>query len=80
MKHRVAWWRVNCGAAVVLSLLTFTPLVLAPGHHTPELFGIPRTLWLGILIAFALVAVTFVGGLMHPENESDASDSGEDRC
>ena len=37
----------------------------------PMLFGLPRTLWAGILIAFLMVVVTFVGGFVRHDRESE---------
>ena len=33
--------------------------------------GIPITIWAGGLIAFALVALTYFAGLVHPEAGKD---------
>ncbi len=71
-------WRLCSGIVIALSALTFTPVVLTPGLHLPMLFGTPRTLWLGILIAVAIVVVTFIGGFVHPAN-SDPDRSRDDR-
>ncbi|MGI9270348.1 MAG: hypothetical protein ACR2QT_01135 [Woeseiaceae bacterium] len=73
-------WRICCGIVVAISIFAFTPYVLAPGEHQPELFGVPRTLWLGILIAFALVGMTYIGGLVHPANDTDPDTSRDDSC
>ena len=73
-------WRICCGIVIALSLLAFSPLVLTPGKHAPELFGVPRTLWLGILIAFALVGMTLIGGIVHPANDAESTSARDDRC
>lgn len=73
-------WRICCGIVIALSALAFSPLVLAPGTHMPELFGVPRTLWLGILIAFALVVMTLIGGIVHPANDTESTSARDDRC
>ncbi len=62
-------WRLCCGAAAVLSVLAFTPLVIPPGRYQPMLAGMPLTLWAGIGIACALVALTYVGARVHPDVE-----------
>ncbi len=80
MDTRTVLWRVCCGLAVALSIFAFTPFVLTPGVHVPELFGVPRTLWIGILVAFALVAVTFAGGTVHPANDADTDHGEDDPC
>ena len=48
--------------AVVLVLVTFTPLVLKEGKIEPKLFSMPYTLWVSILITILLVVLTYIGG------------------
>ena len=62
-------------AVVVLSAITFTPLVIPAGRYEPMLAGVPLTLWAGILIALLLVALTYVGVLVHPDDEPTAPDN-----
>jgi hypothetical protein len=45
-------------AAIVVSVLTFTPLVIPPFQCEPILLGLPRSLWAGMLVASALVGLT----------------------
>ena len=79
MPRKSVLWNWCCGIVIALSALAFSPFVLAPGEHTPELFGIPRTLWLEILIAFALLAMTVIGGMVHPANNSDRNQARDDQ-
>ena len=58
-----------CGAALFLAALTFTPLVIPPGRIHPTLGGMPLTLWAGLGIAFAFVALTWIGTQVHPDRE-----------
>ena len=72
IKKQKVYWRITVAVAVVLILLTFTPLVIAPGKIEPKLFSMPYTLWVSILITIILVILTFIGGLVHlkdSENE-----------
>jgi hypothetical protein len=80
MFAKTVLWGFCCGIVIALSALALSPLVLTPDTHTPELFGIPRTLWLGILIAFALVGMTFIGGIVHPENDAPRDPSRDSSC
>ena len=66
-----AAWRAAVVAATLLSAVTFTPLVTPEGVSDPELFGLPRTLWTGLIVAFALVAITFIGTRVHPGEDDD---------
>ncbi len=63
-KKRKIYWRVTVVAAVVLVVLTFTPLVLT-GRIEPKLFSMPFTLWVSILITIVLVVLTYIGGRIH---------------
>ncbi len=65
---KTLYWRLCCGAMVVLSVLTFTPLVIPAGRYEPMLAGVPLTLWAGIAIAVAMVALTLVGTYVHPDS------------
>lgn len=71
-RQRRFYWRLCYGSAFTLSVLTFTPLVIPSGVHTPAVLGIPYTLWIGILITAALVLLTFGAGRFYPPDPSDA--------
>lgn len=64
MKQKL-YWRITAGVAVILILITFTPLVIAPGKIDPKLFSMPYTLWVSILITILLVVLTYIGGRVH---------------
>ncbi|HER08441.1 MAG TPA: hypothetical protein ENO20_05975 [Bacteroides sp.] len=58
-------WYLTIIAAAALIVITFTPLVIPFGKHTPAVFGFPRTLWTGILISVGLVVLTAIGAILH---------------
>ena len=60
-------WRVCCGLAGILAVVSFTPLVIPMGRSGPALEGLPYTLWVGLAVAVAFVALTFVGTRVHPD-------------
>lgn len=62
-------WRVCCLAAVLLAVVTFTPLVIPEGRSTPTLVGLPYTLWVGVLVSLVFVVLTFVGTRVHPDGK-----------
>ena len=65
-------WRTCCLLAVILAALTFTPIVLVPNEIEPILMGMPRTLWLGMLISFGFFLLTLWGAfILTRQNESD---------
>ena len=65
--------KVLIPAAVLFSCITFTPLVMPYGIHTPSLLSLPYTLWTGLLLAICLVFLTFLSIRFHPGNEEDES-------
>ncbi len=67
MKKSNPFWKICIGAMGLLCLLSFTPLVIPSGVADPSFLGVPRTLWTSILIYVAMVVVTFLGTLVHPE-------------
>ena len=71
---KTLYWRLCCLKVVMLSALAFTPLVIPAGQYEPMLAGVPLTLWAGIGIAVALVALTWIGTRVHPDNEPTAHD------
>ena len=64
-------WKLCVALVVILSALTFTPLVIPAGQFQPELFGIPYTLWVSILLTILLVLLTYIGTRVHPGRNSD---------
>lgn len=59
--------------ALILCILSFTPLVM-PGHrYKPMLLHLPYTLWTGILASVLLVLLTWLSARMHPGREEDES-------
>ena len=59
--------------AILLTALTFTPLVMPYGVHQPSLFHLPYTLWTGLLIAILLVCLTWLAVFLHPGGKEDES-------
>jgi hypothetical protein len=60
------YWRILRTVVLVVSLITFTPLVIPRGQIQPMLFGIPYTLWAGFVQTVVLVALTYLGTRVHP--------------
>ncbi|WPP49503.1 hypothetical protein [Catalinimonas niigatensis] len=69
--NKMITWRVLIACAIVLTVLTFTPLVIPHGVYRPELFGMPYTLWMTILITILYVVLTFIGTKVHPGKDTD---------
>ena len=60
MKQKKILRYVLVGVALVLTVLTFTPVVLHPGKIDPKLLSMPYTLWTSILITVLLVLLTYL--------------------
>ena len=48
------------GVALILTAMTFTPVILHPGKIDPKLLSMPYTLWTSILITILLVLLTYL--------------------
>ena len=62
----ILYWKICCAAAILLSILSFTSLVIPKGMYQPMLFGIPYTLWTGFLVTVGLVVLTYIATSVHP--------------
>ncbi|MCK5821841.1 MAG: hypothetical protein KAH17_08140 [Bacteroidales bacterium] len=62
-------WKICIGIFIILTVISFTPLVIPQNVYKPEIFGIPYTLWTSFLLTFALVILTYVGMRLHPGNQ-----------
>lgn len=65
------YWRILRTLAIILCLLTFTPLVIPRGVYKPELFGVPYSLWTSFLITVTLVVLTYLGTKVHRTDEEE---------
>ncbi|MCA9734536.1 MAG: hypothetical protein H6696_06430 [Deferribacteres bacterium] len=65
-------WIACCCAALVLVVITFTPLVIPYGIYKPMLWGIPYTLWTGVFCTIAFVILTLIATRVHPARENEA--------
>lgn len=70
--RRQVAWRTCVALTIVMTAVAYSPLVIAPGETGPWLFGLPRTLWAGIALAGAVVAVTVIGAVVHPGEGDEA--------
>ena len=72
MKQKKLIWRLCVAAVILIIIITFSPLVIAKGKINPFLFGLPYTLWMGIILTIVLVIITYIGGnaITNEEEES----------
>ncbi len=75
MKNIKRIWTIIRIAIIVISILVFTPLVIPKGVYTPELFGMPYTLWVGMVVYFSFLILILIGVFVHSklfkEEEND---------
>ena len=57
--------------ALLLSVLTFTPLVMPYEVHQPSLLHLPYTLWTGLIVAILFVCLTWLAVRLHPGKKED---------
>lgn len=63
-KHKRIW--IFCKISVaIISFITFTPLIIPENKFYPELFGLPYTLWTGMLLSICLIILVLVGVKAH---------------
>jgi len=72
MKKRL--WRLCCFGVLLLAVLTFTPLVTPVGSSEPCCLGIPRTLWVGIVIYLGITVLTWIGSRIYLSDPSEEED------
>ncbi len=66
MKQRKLIWKFCQLGVIFLSVITFTPLVIPENTYLPELFGLPYTLWTGMVLSLCFTVLIFVGIKVHP--------------
>lgn len=72
MKRRKLIWILCQWGVVLLSVITFTPLVIPENTYRPELFHLPYTLWAGILLSLGYTVLILIGIRVHPgANQKD---------
>ncbi len=59
-------WKWIKWAVAVLVVITFTPLVTPTGIYKPQIFGIPFTLWSGMIVSLLIVGLVWWGTRVHP--------------
>lgn len=67
------FYRVLIVLAILLAVLTFTPLVMPYGKFQPTFLHLPYTLWTGLLVAILFVCLTWLAVSWHPGKGEDES-------
>ncbi len=58
-------WRMLVAVMILLLFIEYSPLVLPAGQYKPMLFGIPFSLWLGIIGTALGVFLTYLAAKAH---------------
>jgi len=53
--------------AMLAFIATFTPLVMPKNELSPALFGIPYTMWMGLLVSIFFVILAYLVSLLNKE-------------
>jgi len=64
-------WKICIVIFLILTIISFTPVIIPQGQFKPELYGIPYSLWISFLITLALVILTYIGMRMHPGSKEE---------
>jgi len=54
--------------ALLLVVITFTPLILQPGKIYPRLFSMPYSLWTSMVISIILVILTYLASKVQDKD------------
>ncbi len=65
-------WRCYCGAALVLTAITFSPAALDRG--SARVLGLPASLLVGLVVALGFLLLTVAAARAYPE-DTDSGDS-----
>jgi hypothetical protein len=71
MKSKKRIWSLCVTLVILIIILTFSPLITGKGKIEPFLFGLPYTLWTGILLTIVLVIITLIAGNAITNEEED---------
>ncbi len=70
MKQKL-YWKITVALAIFLSILMFSPIVIAPGKTDPKLFSMPYTFWVSVFITILIVVLTYIGGLLYLRDDKE---------
>ncbi len=55
--------------AILLTITTFSSVVIPQNEASPYLFGIPYTMWVGFLVSVLFVVLSFLVSLINKEEK-----------
>ena len=63
-------WLIDA-ITIIVTIATFTPLVLPQNRSYPFIVGIPYTMWVGFLVSILFVALAYVLSILRKKNTND---------
>ena len=54
--------------ALLLVVITFSPIIIPPGEANPHIKGIPYTMWAAFLISILFVFLAYLVSVVNKEN------------
>ncbi len=76
MKTKKMLWKLCRLAAILLSVIVFTPLVIPKAVFMPQLFGLPYTLWMGMMVYAGFMILIATGVYLHSHIYRTAENDG----
>ena len=58
-------WRWLIVLVCIIGLIEYSPLIIPAGKYEPALFGIPFSLWLGMIFTILVVLLTYLGSKIY---------------
>lgn len=62
------YWKIFLPLTVVIAGFAFVPAIVGEGVTEPNLFGIPRTLWVSMGISLCIYVVLIAAMIMSKES------------
>lgn len=70
MKKRRTSLRILDFLAILLCILTFSPIVIPANETSPYLLGIPYSMWMGFLVSVLFVVLAYLVSIVNKEEKN----------
>jgi len=69
MKFKKIWWTDSI--FIIMTIASFTGLLIPAGQINPKFVGIPYTVWVGVLFCILYVIVAYIASKLQEEGPDD---------
>ena len=69
MKIKKIWWTDSI--FIIMTVTSFTCLLIPAGQISPKLAGIPYTVWVGVLYCILYVLLAYIASNLQEEGPDD---------